>query len=125
MRGKILGGVLVLWIASAAFAQQTLLGTYSGSYSATTFSGSNPIEVRLTLDITSLEDGIVKGKGMNYSRPCYGEYPLEGILKGNELKLDATRKGGPAGDCGMSLRLTVDGNKLVGTMGKWNARLSK
>jgi hypothetical protein len=47
------------------------------------------------------------------------------MIKGDELELRATRKGGPAGDCGMVLRLTVEGNKLVGTMNKLKAQLSK
>ena len=46
-------------------------------------------------------------------------------MKGNELQLKATEKGGPAGDCNVNLKLTVEGNKLVGTMGQFKTTLSK
>jgi len=49
-------------------------------------------------------------------------------VRGDTLELRATEKGIKAigaGDCEMTLRLTVDGDKLVGTINKSNAQLSK
>jgi hypothetical protein len=125
MKNIVIAAVSALLFSCPALAQQTLLGKYSGTYSAITLSGGNPIHVGLTLELASLEDGIVKGKAARMGGPCRGDYPVEGMIKGDELELRATRKGGPAGDCGMRLRLTVVGNKLVGTMNKNKAELSK
>jgi len=50
------------------------------------------------------------------------------MVKGDTLELRGTEKGIKAigaGDCQMTLRLTVDGNKLVGTVNKSQAQLSK
>jgi len=125
MNNFLIALVLVLLFAGPVSAQQTLLGKYSGSFSGITGSGGNPYQGGLTLELASLEDGIVRGKAVRGGGPCRGEYPVEGMIKGDELELRATRKGGPAGDCGMVLRLTVEGNKLVGTMNKLKAQLSK
>ena len=123
MSNFLIAAVLVLLFACPVSAQQTLLGKYSGTYSTVTLSGGNPYQGGLTLELASLEDGIVKGKAVRGGGPCRGEYPVEGTIKGNQLELRG--KGGPAGDCGMVLRLTVEGNKLVGAYNKAKAQLYK
>jgi len=110
-------------------AQQTLLGKYSGSFSS--FTNFGQVITGITLEILSVDGDkvsatAVRARGGAAGRsPCAGEYPVEGKLKGDTLALRATTKGGPAGDCDLTLRLTVEGNKLVGTVLKYKAELSK
>jgi hypothetical protein len=78
----------------------------------------------LELNITSVESANVKGTLLRHGAQCKGDFELEGTLKENQLVL-RSNKGGPSGDCTSNFRLTVEGNKLVGTMGNFPAQLSK
>jgi hypothetical protein len=127
MKRNALGVGLLLILSGAVFGQETLVGKYSGHY---VFKGSTGDRNQgLTLEITSAEGDAVKGKAVRMGSGmfvgCNGEYPVEGKLKGNALILRSVTKSGPAGDCSMTLRLTVEGNKLVGTLGQMKAELSK
>ena len=119
------GSILVF--SCPVFAQQTLLGKYSGSFMQRTHRGD--YSAGLTLEIVSLEGDTAKGKVWRSSATqrgsCAGEYPVEGTLKDNALILKSTEKGGHAADCGVNLKLTVEGSKLVGTMNNFKAELSK
>ena len=124
----VFGAVVILCLSSAVFAQQTIIGKYTGTFVTLTRSGDRA--QGLTLEIASVEGDIVKGKATRYPSGqaglgCQGEYPVEGTLKANELILKSTEKGGRAADCGMNLNLNVEGNKLVGTVNKNKAELSK
>jgi len=124
MKNIVIAAVSAFLFSSPALAQQTLLGKYTGTFVLPGGSARG-----LTLEILSVEGDIVKGKAfralIRERDGCHGEYLVEGTLKSDILDLRAIEKGGPAGDCPMRLRLTVEGNKLVGTMGKLEARLSR
>jgi hypothetical protein len=126
MKKIVFSAGIVFALSGPVFAQQTLLGKYSGSFTQT--SRLSNVSVGLSLEILSVDGDTVKGKAVRYAigkGACAGEYPVEGNVKGDVLELKATQKGGPSGDCGMTLRLTVEGNKLVGTMNDFNTQLSK
>ena len=116
-------------VVAGVYAQDALPGRYTGTYAF--LGGSKENTVRLTLVIASVEGGIVKGTATNEGstgrkNPCGGDYPMEGKYEGNKLQLKSTEKGGRVGDCGLSLNLTVEGNKLVGTTGAgYKVQLSK
>jgi hypothetical protein len=71
----------------------------------------------LVVIIDSVEGGAVKGSLTIMGSQCPGDYPFEGKLGDGKLQLHTTEKGGRAGDCGLRLNLTVEGNKLKGTTG--------
>jgi len=109
-----------------------LLGKYSGSFSSSTPRGE--VTTGITLEILSVDGDAVAGKAIRAPAarggrsPCAGEFPVEGKVRGDTLELKGTEKGIKAmgaGDCEMALRLTVDGNKLVGTINNSKAQLSK
>ncbi|MGZ8210745.1 MAG: hypothetical protein ACXWUH_09575 [Burkholderiales bacterium] len=108
---KLIG---LLAIASGAHAQDSIVGTYNASYST---KGIQATLVSVSIVISSVEDGVVKGTGIRRDRACAGEYPLQGTLKGDQLRLRATAKGGPTGDCSFGFAGTVQGNALVGKYG--------
>lgn len=89
-------------------------GRYTGNY----FDASDMIG--LTLVISSIENGVVKAAATLGGRGCEGQYPMQGTFQNNRLDLNATRKGGPAGDCPLSLSLAAQGNTLVGATGDGN-----
>lgn len=120
-----------LFIATSHVTAQdaSLTGTYSGN-----FQSGNNHATRIVLNIKSVEDGVVKGTIERYASgggrhgsgiACSGQYPAEGTYKGNTLQVRTIDKGGSGGDCGASLNLQVDGNKLVGKFGKNELTLSK
>jgi hypothetical protein len=111
-------------LCSSAYAQQpaTLAGKYSGTYTVSGKMGDRPWG--LELNITSAEGENVKGTLLRHGAQCKGDFEMEGTLKENQLVL-RSNKGGPSGDCTSNFRLTVEGNKLVGTMGNFPAQLSK
>jgi hypothetical protein len=56
---------------------------------------------------------------------CDGEFPVQGTYKDNKLDVRTIEKVGKASDCIFRLRMNVQGNKLVGNMGKTELTLSK
>lgn len=115
---------VLLLIESAAFAQDSLIGRYTGSYSFAGTTGDTLLGV--TLVIASVEGGEIKGTvDLNSRGACAGTYPMQGTLKEGALRLRG--KGGRAGDCGFGLDLTQQDGKLVGTVGvkKTPIQLSK
>jgi len=101
----------VMLIPIPAYAQDSLAGKYTGSI--TRQQGSKG----LTLVIDSAQGGVVKGTATRTEKNCKGDYPVEGKVEANKLKLSALKKGGLAGDCSVNWDLTIEGNKLVGTTG--------
>ena len=118
---------LAILFSAPVLAQHALVGKYTGSFVQRT--GTGEYTPGLTLEILTVEGDTVKGTAVRgaagSARGCAGEYPVEGKLKGDILELRATKKGGQAGDCQLTLRLTVEGSKLVGTLLKYPAQLSK
>jgi hypothetical protein len=84
--------------------------------------------VGITMEILSVAGDTVSAKAVRaastFRSPCAGEYRLEGKVKGNALTLRAV-SAPSAGDCTLTMRLKVDGNKLAGTVNKWDIHLSK
>ncbi len=125
MKMNILG-VCLLFLYGSVFAQEALVGKYSGSWVYPSNRGD--VSGTLALEVTSVDGETVKGKATRAAQiygGCDGEYPVAGTLKGNELTLRSTTKGGRARDCNLTARFTVEGNKLVGTLGQFKATLSK
>ena len=118
---------LMALLPCSGLAQSSLLGKYSGTYTARV--GIHDRAMGLTLVIATVDGDAVYGTAVRISSvampPCNGEYPVEGKLKGDMLELRASKKGGPRGDCSMVLRLKVDRNRLVGTMNGVPAQLRK
>jgi hypothetical protein len=100
------------------------IGKYSGNHQIGTS------DVRVALDIKSVEAGTVKGTLERYvstrrGGSCDGEFPVQGTYKDNKLDVRTIEKVGKASDCIFRLRMNVQGNKLVGNMGKTELTLSK
>jgi hypothetical protein len=112
------------WLCASTYAQQpaALAGKYSGNYMVSGKTGDRPWG--LELNITNVEGEKVKGTLLRHGAQCKGDFELEGTLKENQLVL-RSNKSGASEDCVSNFRLTVEGNKLVGTMGKYPTQLSK
>jgi hypothetical protein len=123
MRNATCSLLFALFAAEAAFAQGTVVGTYNGSYEVESTNGRHRFGV--TLAITSVEGGKVKGTGTLHDGPCRGSYPVEGFSKDTALGVRGIEKGGPAGDCTFGFKGKVDGNRLVGNLGKYEVDLRK
>lgn len=104
-----------VFLSAEVWADGPTIGKYDGSYTMPSHRGPRPRG--LTIVIESVEGGLVKGVATRHEDKCRGDYPVQGKMDGNKLQLRATEKGGPAGDCGFSANMTVEGNKMVGTMG--------
>ena len=121
----------IVAIAVAAFAalsvqvsaQESLAGTYKGDYEV--YGSGGQRRFGLTLVIDSVEDGKVKGTATLHQGACRGEYPVEGSVKDGVIGVRATQKGGSAGDCGFGFKGKVDGNRLIGNMGKYPVEFRK
>ena len=126
MKKAIFSACILLVFSDPAFAQQSLVGKYTGGVSEVPTPIGNQ-QFGLTLEILTTSGNTVTGKAEFFTPgACGGEYPVAGKRKGDTLTLRATKKGGAAGDCGLRLELTVEGDKLVGTMNrKFPAQLSK
>ncbi len=114
MKSFFAAGLTVALLASAG-AQDSIIGKYNASY---TITGIQATAMGVSISISSVEDGVVKGTGYRYDKACRGEYPLEGTLKGDQIRLRAVAKGGAAGDCGFGFAGTVQGGALVGKYGQ-------
>lgn len=92
-----------------------LAGRYVGNIRGSETAG-------LTLVIASVEGGVAKGTAsVAGSGPCDDTYPVQGSARGGKLELRATRMGGRASDCPLSLSLAVDGARLTGATGSGGA----
>jgi hypothetical protein len=125
MKLAVTTGLILLLGSTCLHAQQALVGTYNGTFTAKIRSSSAEIQVGLKLEITSAENGALKGTLINYGTAgCGGQYKLEGTYQDDKLQLTSD-KGGRAGDCTLQFQLTAEGNKLVGKMGPNDVTLSK
>ena len=118
-----LGLAITLAGAAVCFAQDSAVGTYKGSFEV---QGTMRYTVMgVTLVIASIADGKLTGTGTYHAGPCRGDYPLVGSLKDNAIGLRSTSKGGAGGDCSFGFKGKVEGNQLVGNMGKYEVVLQK
>jgi hypothetical protein len=119
---RLLVGIALL-SASLALAQDSLVGTYTGNYLLSNRSGDTPVGLQLIIE--SVENGVVKGTARlsrtSKANYCAGEYPVQGTYRDNTLKLRSSERSGIAADCGLSLNLKQEGNKLTGTRGSGHA----
>jgi hypothetical protein len=126
MRNLAIACVTVTLLSSGlAYAQDTLIGKYTGSV---TYPGKRgDTQLGLELVIESIESGSVKATADYFTGgKCAGQYPMVGRYAGNKLQLKSTEKVGRAADCGLILNLAVEGNKLLGTTyGGHRVQLSK
>ena len=112
----VLATTYLLCVNAPLFAQDHLvLGRYVGTLQAINIYGVT-VGVGLEVVIESIEGGLVRATAISYAKPslCGGTYPMLGTHAGNKLTLKASSLGGPRKDCGLHLRLAVEGNKLVG-----------
>ena len=118
-----MGLALALAAPLSLHAQESLVGTYSGSFLFPGARGDTPHGV--TLVVASVEGTAVKGTvQLNTRAACAGDYPMQGRFTDNKLVLRG--KGGKAGDCPLLLNLVPEGNKLVGMVGdKYQIELRK
>ena len=123
MKRWILAAPVILFLGTAALAQDALVGSYKGSFQIQTNRGNTDIGV--TLVIAAVDDGKLRGTGTLHRGPCSGDYPLEGYVKGNAVGVRSTAKGGAAGDCTFFFKGIAEGNRLVGNMGKYEVELRK
>jgi hypothetical protein len=128
MSVKSSAAFLFLLVSASAAGQDTpITGKWSGSY---TGGRGTPITTRVVLDIQSVEGERVKGKGsvnssMMRGQGCSGEFPFEGTFKENTLRVKATDKFGPGGDCTFGLSGTIEGNKLSAKRGENEFTMTK
>ncbi len=96
----------------AVQASALATGNYVGNISGGESAGG------LTLVISSVEGGTVRGSAqLAGGGACDDTYPMQGSLSGGRLALRATKMGGRAGDCPLSLTLTVEGDRMAGSSG--------
>jgi hypothetical protein len=124
MRSAVLA-VLMFGSSFAVAQDNPMVGKWSGSY----VSGKNTT-VRVVLDVKNVDGEKIQGTGTLYSSArrggeCSGEYSVEGTLKGKELRVRSTEKGGPAGDCNFNLAGTLEGNKLLAKRGQNEFEMTK
>ena len=126
MKPASIVGIAVLLSAGSAYAQDELMGKYSGTYSRGRSTSG------LELEITSVSKGVVKGnlsriahRGGQGGSNCTGTSTVEGALKGDTLRLRAAQKTGASEDCTANLQVKVEGNKLVGKFNGMDTQLSK
>ncbi len=115
MKRLVIACFMAAAVVAVAQAQDSLLGTYSGSYMGRGPMGDTQVGVQLI--VVSVDDGLVKGTAKQFGGPCVGEYPMQGKFEDNKLVMKATAKGGRAGDCSFSFNGVREGNKLVGATG--------
>jgi hypothetical protein len=112
---KRLREVVALWClaSSPAWPQASLVGDYAGSYQIQV-DGSN-LDIRIAVSVDSVEGDVVKGTATSASSKCAGDYPFQGTLNGNQLIVRSTTR---RGDCGFGFSGYVEGDALVGSMGR-------
>ena len=118
----------LMLVAVSGYAQESLVGTYNGSFNLQTQS-RGVLPIPMSLRIASAADGKLqatasRGHNNKAGQGCAGEYKLSGTYEGSKLDLKS-EPGGAAGDCTIHLQLVADGRKLKGTMGKSEVELVK
>jgi len=112
MNRVIVVGLALSLCSLAVHAQQGIVGKYNGTLVRASGKSSG-----ITIEITSAENGKLKGSYTSHGRGvCGGIFPIEGTYQGNKLEFTAA-KGGPTGDClERKFEVVSDGDKLVGQM---------
>ena len=122
MKSSALFCCVALTFPVTVCAQESLVGTWNASYTST---GIQSTLQSVSVVITSVEDGLVKGTGTRRDRTCAGEYPIEGRVKGDEIRVRAIKKGGPAGDCNFGFIGRIEGDKIIAKYGSYELTFTK
>src|SRR5690349_10270884 len=102
---------LLLCLSTAAVAQQSIVGTYNGNIEVTP---NRPQRWGVTMVISSVEGGNIKGTGSIQQGPCRGEYPIEGSVRSDSIGVVSKTKGGASGDCTFAFKGKIDGDRMAG-----------
>jgi hypothetical protein len=113
---------VALTVPVTVCAQESLVGTWNASYTST---GIQSTLQSVRVIITSAENGVVKGTATRSDKGCFGEYPIEGRVKGDDIRVRATKKGGPAGDCGFGFVGRLEGDKIIAKYGNYELTFTK
>ncbi len=109
----------------AAFAQDGIVGKYTGMMEVGRASGGPTRHDTVYLVIHKVDAGIVEGTATLGARGC-GDVAVNGVLDGSKLTLHHSAKGEAKQGCGVNWELTVAGNKLEGKTKSGNTlRFSK
>ena len=114
MKLAIVTGSILFVCSALAYAQEALVGKYTGSMAATAAHGGNVVQVGIVIDITSAENGRLKGTITNTGQTCGGTFPMEGGYRDNSLKFAMLEGGGVQGCRPLRFVGAAEGNKLVG-----------
>ena len=105
-------GIAAFLFSSLSFAQESLLGTWSGSFEVVTAT-SRRINIPVRLEITSAENGKLAGKVTRGDGPCRGENSVDGTYDGTKVEVNVAE--GAIRGCGNStMNLSAQGGKLAG-----------
>ena len=116
-------GVAMFLLSSLSFAQESLLGTWNGSFEVVTAT-SRKINIPVKLDITRAENGKLTGKVLRGVGSCMGENSVDGTYDGAKVEVKVAE--GVIRGCGNStMNLSAQGGKLVGKWGERDLVLSK
>lgn len=121
---SIFAGAVILAMSTMTYAQENLVGDWSGNYK---FTGGRKGEtlIGVELKIANVEGNLVTGVAKTYGPFCAGEYQMRGKLDGARLGMISTNTAGAAGDCKFGFRATIEGTNMKGTMGNYELQLNK
>ncbi len=109
------------------YAQQDLTGIYKGRFGIVHRAGLDPWPLDATLEIATAENGELAGKFRIWGTwiyVCNGNYSIRGVYRDSRLEMRTSA--GSVRGCGMDqLVLTVQGNKLLGTLSGADIELNK
>ena len=114
MKIKIIVGLSFFFAANCGFTQDLPIGKFSGSLVA---QGTGRVQqFGISVDITSAENGNLKGTLQNVGQICGGIFPMEGTLDGKNIKFRSTETRNVPSCKTLQFQGTVNGNSLVGKM---------
>ena len=111
---KLLITVMAFSYCAAVFADEGLIGWYSGHYKK--FGRMDEIPMGFTLAITAAENGALRAEAHRMTRSyiCAGPYQLKGTYEQGGIRLTSVGSPGARVDCRVFLRLRVQGDTLQG-----------
>lgn len=121
----IFAACALLATALPAWSQENnLVGNWSGSY-LYTGATTRTVDIGIELKVDKLEGAVVTGSARTIGGNCAGEYQMRGKFDGQNLGMISTNSAGAAGDCKFGFRAKLDGDRMIGTVGTYEMRLSK
>jgi len=118
MRVISLALAMILYgVITAASAQQSLTGKYSGHLEVTPPGMASPVRVVLELTISAVDGNAVTGTLLRYAKVCGGTQPITGTLNGEKLRVTTAKTESQLLGCQMAFDLAISGAKLIGVTG--------